>query len=122
LNVCKSRKREDQKAEILEGHQSTALCHIGNISWRLGQKASPADVRAELAKLRVHENVLETFERTEKHLLSNDVSLDKTPLTLGAYLRIDGDSERFAGNQAANDMLSREYRKPFIVPSEAEIG
>jgi hypothetical protein len=65
---------------------------------------------------------METFERTEKHLLANEVSLDKTPLTLGAYLRIDGDREAFAGNQAANDLLTREYRKPFVVPTEAEIG
>jgi predicted dehydrogenase len=122
LSACRSRKREDQKAEILEGHQSTALCHIGNISWRLGQKASSSDIRAELTKLRVHENVMETFERTEKHLLANEVSLEKTPLTLGAYLRIDGDREAFAGNQAANALLTREYRKPFVVPTEAEIG
>ena len=30
--------------------------------------------------------------------------------------------EAFAGNQAANALLTREYRKPFIVPAEAEIG
>jgi hypothetical protein len=30
--------------------------------------------------------------------------------------------EAFLGNQAANDLLTREYRKPFVVPTEAEIG
>ena len=37
-------------AEILEGHQSTALCHLGNISWRLGRRASLAELRAELGE------------------------------------------------------------------------
>src|SRR5688572_14208863 len=30
LAAVRSRRREDLKAEILEGHQSSALCHIGN--------------------------------------------------------------------------------------------
>jgi predicted dehydrogenase len=119
LDCVKSRKREDQKAEILEGHQSTALCHIGNISFRLGRTASPDEIRSELAKLNVHEDVLATLDRTLAHLKENAVDLTKTPLTLGAYLRIDEGRESFAGNPAANQLLSREYRKPFEVPSRA---
>ena len=30
-------KREDLKADVLEGHLSSALCHLGNISYRLGR-------------------------------------------------------------------------------------
>ena len=56
LTAVRSRKREDQKAEILEGHQSASLCHIGNISWRLGKTASPEEIRAELTKLKAHDN------------------------------------------------------------------
>src|SRR5205823_11038362 len=55
LAAVKSRRREDLKAEILEGHQSSALCHVGNISWRLGQSVTPTELRAELSKLKVHE-------------------------------------------------------------------
>ena len=122
LECVKSRKREDQKAEILEGHQSSALCHIGNISWRLGRTASPAELRAELGKMKVHENVLETLDRTLAHLKENKVDLEATPLTLGSRLELVEGREEFAGRQDANEMLTREYRKPFVVPSEAEIG
>jgi predicted dehydrogenase len=122
LAAVRSRKREDQKAEILEGHQSSSLCHIGNISWRLGRSASPADIRAELSKIKVHENVLETLDRTLQHLADNKVDLEKTPLTLGAPLQLDGDREAFVANAQANALLTREYRKPFVVPSEREIG
>src|SRR5262249_33702600 len=57
LQAVRSRKREDLKADILEGHQSTALCHIGNISWRLGQRLLPSEIRDQLNQLQVHEHV-----------------------------------------------------------------
>ena len=34
----RSRKREDLHTEILEGHRSTALCLLANISYRTGRK------------------------------------------------------------------------------------
>ena len=121
LRAVRSRKREDLNAEILEGHQSTALCHIGNISWRLGREASPAELREELGKLKVHENVLETLDRTVQHLNANHVDLAKTKLTLGTLLQIDPGKESFVNNPQANAFLTREYRKPFVVPTESEI-
>ena len=37
---------------------------------------------------------------------------------LGPMLKLDPDSERFTGpfSKAANRYVSREYRKPFVVP------
>jgi predicted dehydrogenase len=122
LAAVRSRKREDQNAEILEGHQSSALCHIGNISWRLGRHAPPAELRSELGKLKVHENVLATLDRTLQHLGENMIDLAKTPLTLGALLHLDPAQERFLDSADANALLTREYRKPFVVPTEREIG
>ena len=43
IKAVRSRRREDQNADILEGHLSSALCHTGNISYRLGQEANPED-------------------------------------------------------------------------------
>jgi predicted dehydrogenase len=120
LDAVRSRRREDLKAEIEEGHQSSALCHIGNISWRLGKPASPAEIRDELSKLR-SPAALETLERTAQHLVDNKVDLAATPLTLGELLRLDGDNETFLGNAQASALLTREYRAPFVVPSESEI-
>jgi predicted dehydrogenase len=122
LAAVRSRRREDLKAEITEGHQSSALCHIGNISWRLGSLASPQEIRAELSKLKVHENLLETLDRTLQHLANNKVDLEATKLTLGSLLRVDADREAFVDNPRANELLTREYRKPFVVPSESEVS
>jgi hypothetical protein len=38
LSAVRSRKHTDLNADILEGHLSSALCHLGNISYRLGTK------------------------------------------------------------------------------------
>lgn len=122
LAAVRSRKREDLKAEILEGHQSSALCHIGNISWRLGQAVSPTELRAELGKLNVHDNVLETLDRTVQHLRDNKIDLQKSQLILGPLLQLDSQREAFINNPSANALLSREYRPPFVVPTESEVG
>ena len=121
LQAVRSRKVSDLHAEVLEGHQSTALCHIGNISYRLGQPAPAAEIQKQLASLKAHENVIENFERTRKHLLDNQVDTDSSILTLGRLLYMDATEEKFTDAPAANAFLTREYRKPFVVPSEKEI-
>lgn len=121
IECVRSRKREDQKADILEGHQSTALCHVGNISYRLGQIQSVEEITKRLEAAHLHADVLKTFERMTSHLSGNGVDLKQTPLTAGPLLKLDSQSEAFADNAAANALLTRQYRKPFVVPSDKEI-
>jgi len=121
FKAIRSRKREELTAEILEGHQSTSLCHIGNISWRLGRAASPAEIRETLIQMKLNDQVLETFDRTAKHLRDNEIDLEKSKLMLGPQLRLVADKEAFVGNPAADALLTREYRKPFVVPAEGEV-
>jgi hypothetical protein len=122
LAAVRSRKREEQNAEILEGHQSSALCHIGNISWRLGKAASPEVLRTELGKVKVNDDVMKTLDRTLEHLRDNQIDPAKTLLTLGPHLQIEPDRESFVNNDQANALLTRQYRHPFVVPSEREVG
>jgi predicted dehydrogenase len=121
LKAVRSRNRAELNADILEGHQSTALCHIGNISWRLGRPASPQEIKGELAKLKVHDDVSETFNRTVEHLRENHVDPEQSKLTLGALLHLDPERETFVSNPRSDAFLTREYRKPFVVPTESEI-
>jgi hypothetical protein len=46
------------------------------------------------------------------------VDLLKTPATLGVMLTMDPRSERFLGNRNANQLLTRDYRPPFVVPEK----
>lgn len=121
LNAVRSRKRESLNAEILEGHQSTALCHAGNISWRLGRETSLAEVSQQLKPLKTQDDVQATLDRTAQHLRDNQVEIEKTPLVLGALLYPDTPSESFTENSAANAFLTREYRQPFVVPAASAI-
>lgn len=121
LNAVRSRKREDLNAEITEGHQSTALCHIGNISWRLGAAATPEEVQTRLVQMKVHDNVKETLDRTLQHMRDNSVDPEKSKLVLGPVLFPAKDKESFVDNPQADAFLTREYRAPFVVPKEADV-
>ncbi len=116
IKAVRSGRRDDLNAEILEGHQSTALCHVGNISHRLGETASPDEIRRRLESYDLNEEVSKTLSRMLAHLRSNDVDLDATPLTAGPLLKLDAKRERFVDNPAANQLLTRTYRQPFVVP------
>ncbi len=116
LNAVRSRRREDLNADILEGHRSTTLCHLGNISWRLSHHVSPAELREQLGNLRDVERVLKTLDSTLEYLRENKVDLDKTQLSLGPLLHFDAEREAFVNHAEADDLLRREYRQPFVVP------
>jgi predicted dehydrogenase len=121
LTAVRSRKFEDLHADVLQGHLSSALCHTGNISYRLGEQVAMAEAQERLKSLKSNENVAETFERFQKHLADNGVKAADTKLQFGRQLAFDPASETFVDNAAANAMLSREYRAPFVVPSADKV-
>jgi predicted dehydrogenase len=71
IKAIRSRKTADQHGPVETAHLSSALAHLGNISYRLGRQ------------------------------------LDFDPKT-----------ERFVGDKQADAMLTRKYRKPFVVPEK----
>ncbi len=118
IEAVRSRKSADLNAEVLEGHLSSALCHMGNISHRLGRDAPPDAVRESLAG---SAGMREAFGRMHEHLLANGVDLEATPYTLGPALALDPATEAFTGPLAeqANRLCTRAYRAPFVVPEIA---
>ena len=119
IAAVRSRRRQDLKADCLEGHLSSALCHLGNISYRLGEPVTPDALASKLNTLKVSDNVQDTFERTRQHLNDNEVDIAVSKLTLGLWLDLDHANERFRDNQQANAMLTRNYRAPYVVPANA---
>ena len=117
IKAVRSRKISDLNADVLEGHLSSALCHMGNISHRLGRITSPKEV---LQALRGNSEMVETFERFHEHLLRNKVDFGATPMFLGPSLKMDPESERFVDqySEQANMLLTRNYREPFVVPEQ----
>jgi len=117
IKAVRSRKIEDLRTDILEGHLSTCLCHMGNISHRIGAEATPDEINDAIK--RVDESG-EAFNRCREHLAANGIDLARTKATLGPWLTMDSDKERFTGRGAkrANRLLKREYREGFVIPEE----
>lgn len=70
IDCVKSRKQEELIADIEEGHYSSLLCHLGNISYRTGRR-----------------------------------------------LEFDAETETFPHDNEANQLLGREYRKGYELPT-----
>jgi predicted dehydrogenase len=115
IEAVRSRKQADLKADILEGHLSSALCHTANISYRLGKPHSPEELRDAIKD---NKDLSEMLGRMEQHLSANKVDLHSTPAMLGMSLSMDPKTERFLDNAQANALLRRDYRKPFEVPEK----
>jgi len=115
IEAVRSRKVADLNADVLDGHLSSALCHMGNVSHRVGRRASLEQVRRAVAG---NAYLAESVERLEQHIRANEVDLEMTPLTLGADLAMDPQREVFTGplSEEANRLLRRDYREPFVVP------
>jgi predicted dehydrogenase len=115
IDAVRSRKHTDLNADIQEGFLSSSLCHTGNISYRLGKQASPDEIRE---KIKGDKDAVATVGRMQQHLEANGVDVKIDKLTLGEFLKMNPRSEKFIGNPAADALLTREYRAPFVVPDK----
>jgi hypothetical protein len=73
-----------------------------------------------------NDDMLATFERTVEHLKSNNVDVENTKVGVGVTLQVDPVEEVFTGTTgedlaAANAMLTRVDRKPYVVPAKGEV-
>jgi predicted dehydrogenase len=71
LDCVRSRNWKNLVADVLEGHLSTTITHLGNIAYRTGRK-----------------------------------------------LVFDNETEKFVNDTEADSYLTREYREPYVLPTE----
>jgi predicted dehydrogenase len=115
IAAVRSRKVEDLNADILEGHYSAALCHLANVSIRLGE---PVAFNPRTRALGDNKDLAESLDRMEEYLRDNKLKLEETKYLLGRKLTLDAKTESIVGDADANKLLTREYRKPFVVPEK----
>jgi predicted dehydrogenase len=114
IEAVRSRKMTDLNAEILEGHYSAALCHLANVSYRLGE---PVAFESSVPPFGEGTFGADAFDRMKEHLTSeNGLDLKHESYQLGRKLAIDPKAETFIDAPEANKLLTRTYRKPFVVP------
>jgi uncharacterized protein YaaN involved in tellurite resistance len=85
----------------------------------LGEIVDGGEVAAKLANIKGPSNVSEAWQRTAEHLKENKVESYK--IAVGPSLELDSVAETFKGNEKANTMLTREYRKGYEIPSASGI-
>jgi predicted dehydrogenase len=117
LAAVQSRNPADQNADALTGHLSSSLCHTGGISHRLGEPRTAKEIMDSLDGK--NEYLRDAVDRMLQHLKANEVDVDQPVVTAGAWLEMDPATEQFTNNHAANEMLRRADRAPFIVPEIA---
>jgi predicted dehydrogenase len=114
VKAVRSGKHEDLNADIEDGHLSSAMCHLGNISLRLGtletidKSKKPFNVKA----------ADEAFASMIEHLEQNKIKTEDLQYHLGRKLTLDPKTEKFVEDKQANTMLTREYRSGFVVPDK----
>ncbi len=111
IEALRSGKREDLNSDVEVGHVSTAVCHTGNISYRLGKAASVAEQRKQVEDIPFFN---EMHSRYLDHLKANEIDPDTS--TLGPWLEVDQENERFKDSPKANELAHGYYREPFSLP------
>jgi len=117
VKAVRSGKKEDLNADILEGHLSSALCHLGNVSYQLGTETPFVK---ETNAFGDDKKAAETFLSMQEHLKDHSLNLNEMKYLLGKKLTIDPKTETFVGDVVANAMLTRPYRRGFEVPAKIE--
>ncbi len=116
IKAVKSRKVEDLNADVEQGHISSALCHLANISYRMGT-LHPFE---SLSMLNQRSSLAPEIERLRVHLEDNKIAINSDlRLQVGMDLAFDPAKEQFTGYRQANAWLTREYRKGFEVPGHS---
>jgi len=110
--AVKSRRHQDLHLDIEDGHLSSALAHLGNVSWALGQPV-PLEARPTLAA--DDPRVKASLDTFQGYLKDNAVDVSKTRLMLGRELAIDPATEK-SSDAEANRLFTRDYRKGYELP------
>jgi predicted dehydrogenase len=118
VDAVAARDRSRLNAEVQIGHQSTAWCNLVNIACRVGD--AYADEKTRLIGTDV-DLWPQLVGHAHEHLQRNGVDIAKSEFKISPVLEFDGEREQFIGDaaEAANQLLRREYRPEFVVPSIA---
>jgi len=111
-------KRVNPNLHISHGFQCAALAHLANVSYRLGKKVAPGEIKE---RLQGDKYASETFENFVANLSANQVDINAQQASLGPWLSFNPETLKFEGEFAAEaQALDQEtYREEFKLPTVA---
>ncbi len=127
--VAAVRTRDPQAlaATIEEGVQSTALCHLGNISYRLGEELSFETIAARLSERTTTIDADKLLTRLRQHLADNGCQPATGTIRCGAWVEtaagkatsaaaLVADSGPVLVDPRAQALERLDYRAAFLLP------
>ena len=120
FRAMRSRNNADLRCQLEDAVYSTQCVHLAGISTRIGQAASPSEVKLAVEKL--PPVMRETWEHMDRHMANWDIDYGKEPWLLGPELAYDWSAQKFT-SPATSDAITkasalhqREYRQEFPFP------
>ena len=124
IAAVRSRDSGKLAADIDQGRQSTALCHLGNMSYRLGGDLSFANVQATLATRPFADDAATLVSRMRGNLVANGCLPENGMIRCGAWVETvptvgHGVEEAGVARDPQAAAIERlVYRDPFRLPPE----
>jgi predicted dehydrogenase len=115
INSVREGKLVNENCHIAHGYHAAALAHMANISFRVGTKKTPDEIRE---MLKTNADASATYDNFQANLEANKIDLAKEPTIVGPWLNFDPVAERFTGDFAeeANKLMEEEYAAGFELP------
>jgi predicted dehydrogenase len=118
LDAVRSRRGDDLNAPLAEGHASSAVCHLGNLSWRLGREDALAACREAV---RPHARAAELVDQLAGHLRANQLDLGQARFRIGPWLEVAPDTGELTAVEgagaaelaAARQLAEGRWRAPY---------
>ncbi len=118
IRALRNRRQEDLDTSISEGHRSTTVTHLGNISQRLGKLTGQGEIRERIADVPLFADM---FDKLVAHLQAHEVDVDAPTITLGEWFEIDTEKECIKNHRKAHladAIVQGFYRAPYLLPEE----
>jgi predicted dehydrogenase len=112
----KAGKHVNPNLHVVHGVHCACLAHLANVSYRVGKKASPGEIKERLQNDKF---AAATFENFAQNLADNQIDIATHQAMLGPWLSMNSETFKFEGEFAeeANKIASEDtYRKGFELP------
>ncbi len=118
IGAVRSRNASVLNSPIRTAADTTAWCHLANVTVRAGRRFSRAEAR-RVEDPSGHWDA--TLEQMAELLRTHGLNMESESLRLSSPLTVDSATEQFTGPGAgaANAFLKRTYRAPFVIPTVA---
>jgi predicted dehydrogenase len=117
IEALRNRDPKVLNAPVEQTHYSSSWCHLANIAYRLGAQYERGRAAEIATDFKPWAELLDGFRA---HVEANGLDPAMSDFRLSSVLEIDPARETFTGPSAtpqALALLSREYRKPYVVPA-----